>query len=86
MAETKPELAGVPRANSVALYVPSGRRHYAPRRDPAAKGEAGGHALSQQAEWCSVASTAQRPDSAFRLVALRTLGDPHGKAGFPTKS
>lgn len=45
MAETKPELAGVPRVAGVALYVPSGRRHYTPRRDPAARGEAGGSAL-----------------------------------------
>lgn len=46
MAETKPELAGIPRATGVSQYVPSGRRHYAPRRDPAARGEAGGCALS----------------------------------------
>lgn len=32
-----------------------------------------------------MASTAKRPDSAFRPVALRALGDPYGNAGFPTK-
>lgn len=40
MAETKPELADIPRGTGMSQYVPSGRRHHPPRRDPAATGEA----------------------------------------------
>lgn len=70
MGRTKPELVGVPRATGVALYVPSGRRHYAPRgvtRRPEGKP---GAALSP-----SRLSGARWPAPLSARTALQTDGD-----------
>lgn len=85
MTETKLDLADVPRATGVALYVPPGRRHYAPRRDPAAKGEDGVHRSLLAGGAGLVGQHRLAPGQRFQAGGSEDVGRPVRQRRFPDK-